>query len=199
LIYYPPLSKLQSVLPTVGVPFVQFFIQYGQEFSFPAELIAGICWQESHFGEALSPKGAGGTGDWSPGATIGHGRGLMQIDDRWHADWIDQLGSAGSPLWTDPASNIRYGTNLLSTYRLELQNDGVLDIRAQVAAYNSGVGGVLKALKAGENADYSTTGRNYAQSVLEYGSTWHLLAKNGQNIVDCDCVLCEYAAAAEVA
>ena len=53
------------------------------QYQIPPALIAGIGSRESHWGLALSPVGPTGTGD------NGHGRGLMQIDDRWHKDFIE--------------------------------------------------------------------------------------------------------------
>jgi len=64
-----------------------------------ASVAVAIIWaigsRESRWGLALSPPTPAGTGDY------GHGRGLMQIDDRWHPEFI---GSGG---WQDPQANIR--------------------------------------------------------------------------------------------
>jgi hypothetical protein len=63
--------------------------QWAVEIHFAAALyrldplvLAAIVERESRGGEALSPPGPAGVGDG------GHGRGLMQIDDRWHGLFV---------------------------------------------------------------------------------------------------------------
>lgn len=76
--------------------------QVANETGVPAEYLAGIMWRESAFGLALSPPGPTGTGD------NGHGRGLMQIDDRSFPDFTS------SDDWMDPYQNIKQGAAVLT-------------------------------------------------------------------------------------
>lgn len=122
-------------------------------------LVAAIGSRESRWGLALSPKGPHGKGDH------GHGRGLMQIDDRFHE-------FARSGKWQDPESNLEYGCALLVSYYHELGNttklpQGPVLMRAALAAYNSGCGNVRRALKAGRDVDYYTSGRDYSADVMD--------------------------------
>lgn len=100
-------------------------------------VIAAILEQESRGGDALSPVGPGGTGDG------GHGRGLMQIDDRFHPSFIAAKFDDGLPLWKDPTQNIMYGTRLLRR-NLDAAKGNML---AAIAAYNCGLSRVLRVLK----------------------------------------------------
>jgi hypothetical protein len=128
----------------------------------PPETIAGIMSRESRCGLALLPKKPGGnpagTGDG------GHGRGLMQIDDRAHEAFID------SGKWRDPKENIIYAVEVLNqSYRYlkkktDLQGD---DLRAAaIAGYNCGAGNVLRSVDEGESWDARTTGGDYSEDVL---------------------------------
>ncbi len=130
---------------------------YFEKGEFDAMDLAAICDRESRGGEALRPQGPGGTGDG------GHGRGLMQIDDRWHKDFIC------SGLWSKPEFNIFYAAGLL------LQNWNIFEDRpAAIAAYNCGPGNVRKALKAGLDVDAYTTGKNYSKDVLSRGDRFRM-------------------------
>ncbi len=88
--------------------------------------------------------------------TDGHGRGLMQIDDRWHGAWCQQ-----HQMGMDPQSNIDYGCMLL---RQNIDHfDG--DIRCGVAAYNAGQRGAQNGLNDSGNPDQYTTGGHYSERV----------------------------------
>ncbi|NET10990.1 MAG: SH3 domain-containing protein, partial [Symploca sp. SIO2B6] len=122
-------------------------------------VIAGIGSRESAWGHFLSPKGPTGTGDG------GHGRGLMQIDDRFHQSFIN------SGLWTDAKSNINYGIdNVLSNYYDYLDRVTSLEgkdlLRGAIAAYNAGPQSVLNAVNQGLDIDHYTTGQDYSWDVL---------------------------------
>lgn len=122
-----------------------------------AEIIAGIISRESGFGRLLSPKGPSGTGDY------GHGRGLMQIDDRYHGEFI----SSGA--WRDPSQNIMYGAKLLASYRNHALKAGVTPaeaLRVSLAGYNRGMSGAIASWKKGQDPDSGTTGKNYSRDVL---------------------------------
>jgi hypothetical protein len=122
-------------------------------------VIAGIGSRESHWGRLLSPAGPSGTGD------LGHGRGLMQIDDRFHIPFIN------SGKWRDPRENIQYGINevLAKNYDYLDRNtnlQGIELLRGALASYNAGLGNVLDAVSQGLDVDYYTTGQDYSADVL---------------------------------
>jgi hypothetical protein len=162
-------------------------------------LLAAIMDRESLGGDALIPKGPAGTGDWRfytdvltgkrhrIGA-LGHGRGLMQVDDRHHAEWIARLDGRGVPLWQKPFDNIAYGARLLAANRRFLVRalagyPPSVVAAAAVASYNCGLRGALRHLrklgpKAPElnllvAADASTTGCNYSRDVLSRRAAFH--------------------------
>ena len=121
----------------------------------PIAVVWAIGSRESHWGLALEPTGPTGTGDF------GHGRGLMQIDDRWHKDFI------ASGKWVDPVDNILYGCDVLRdnvrVFRAIARSNW---LRCSLAAYNCGMGNVRRALTAGRDVDYYTASRNYSADVL---------------------------------
>ncbi|MEB3229876.1 MAG: SH3 domain-containing protein [Leptolyngbyaceae bacterium] len=122
-------------------------------------VVAGIGSRESAWGRFLSPNGPTGTGDG------GHGRGLMQIDDRYHSAFIN------SGLWSDAKSNIDYAIdNVLSKNYDYLDANTSLAgtdlLRGAIAAYNAGLSSVTRALAQGLDIDYYTTGQDYSWDVL---------------------------------
>lgn len=129
------------------------------DFGFQPSLIGGIGSRESFWGLILNPPGPGGTGD------NGHGRGLMQIDDRAFPDWI------ATGQWRQPEKNIRFGCKVLADNRRffesRLAGSGDLFVRATVASYNAGPGNVIKAIRDGDDPDSRTTGRDYSRDVLD--------------------------------
>jgi hypothetical protein len=100
-------AVFRLALPSAGQPYADDILAVAKETDTPALLIAAFMEQESNYGKALSPPGPAGTGD------AGHGRGLMQIDDRGHPDFLAKTDSSGRPLWTIPIENIRYGVKVL--------------------------------------------------------------------------------------
>lgn len=87
----------------------------------------------------------------------GHGRGLMQIDDRSHKTWLDSHANG-----MDPESNIDYGCSILRSGIDYF--DG--DMRAGIAAYNCGAGNAQAGLREAGDPDKYTTGRHYSTRVL---------------------------------
>jgi len=129
-----------------------------QKHQWPPEIIAGILSRESRFGLILD---ADLTGD------AGHGHGLMQIDDRSFGDWL------ATNDWTDPATNIEKGAQILSGKYNYLAGQGLLDNlneadsqQAAIAAYNCGEGNVAKVLRSGADIDSRTAGGDYSADVL---------------------------------
>lgn len=126
------------------------------KFGVPAGIIAAVLSRESGGGRLLNPPGPGGTGD------AGHGRGLMQIDDRWH-----DFASSGA--WASATANIEYGTRLLASNYLTAVKKGapgMMAWRVALAGYNAGMGNALAGYQAG-NPDRSTAGGDYSRDVLE--------------------------------
>ncbi len=119
----------------------QRIAQWSNEIAVAAEehrvdplLIAAVIERESEGGESkcLDHPGPSGTGD------NGHGRGLMQIDDRANPAWI--MGAD----WRNPAINIEHGTMILRQCMFAL--GGV--VAAALAGYNAGPGKARRVVNA---------------------------------------------------
>jgi len=125
-------------------------------------ILAAIMDRESQGGDALKPPGAGGFGDG------GHGRGLMQIDDRSHTDFVSCRFGRNGLLWQDPAFNVLYAAKLL---RKNLDACGGKYPPA-IAGYNASMQRVMGILLNSvgdasiEQLDALTTGGNYVTDVL---------------------------------
>src|SRR5436309_11525230 len=87
----------------------------------------------------------------------GHGRGLMQIDDRSFGDWL-----AAHQDGLDPASNIDKGCSIL---RANIDHFGG-NVRSGVSAYNAGQGGAQRGITNFGDSDRFTTGGNYSTKVF---------------------------------
>lgn len=87
----------------------------------------------------------------------GHGRGLMQIDDRAHPDWL-----AANKDGLDPASNIDYACQLMS----DLVAHYAGDYHHALAAYNSGMGNVHRAMAHDLPDEEYTAHHNYATAII---------------------------------
>jgi soluble lytic murein transglycosylase-like protein len=123
------------------------------ETSVDPNLIVAIMDRESLCGDALMPVGSPqGVGDG------GHGRGLMQIDDRYHTDFCSDI-----TLWGDAYQNILYGATLLRSYQRKLGSQEM-----GIAAYNAGV---TKVRKSGytiiADLDKLTTHGDYVSDVMQ--------------------------------
>jgi transglycosylase-like protein with SLT domain len=135
-----------------------------------AHLLLAIVDRESNGGEALHPRGPGGTGDG------GHGHGLGQIDDRYHSTFLAAKGPDGALLWTDPAFNLLYAAKLLALNIHMFDGSGVNPQLPAIAAYNvlaKRVREVVRALPRPVTdevvvaaLDALTTGHNYVSDVL---------------------------------
>jgi soluble lytic murein transglycosylase-like protein len=125
-------------------------------------LICAVIDQESGGGVYLDARGKGDGG---------HGHGLMQIDSRWHREFID------TQPWGEPAVNIDYGAGLLASYIRQL--GGAVD--AGVCAYNAGPKRAREALQRAESDEpkerlrrlnYVTARGNYVSRVLTRLERW---------------------------
>jgi len=144
------------------------YMEYIREGAIRASVPVAVVWaigcRESRWGEALTPSGPAGTGDY------GHGRGLMQIDDRWHKAFTE------SEKWKDPAENIAYGCDVLRDnvrmFRTGYPTD--TGLRMAIAAYNCGPGNVRRAIRLGRDIDYFTAHRDYSADVLSRAGWFEL-------------------------
>lgn len=137
------------------------------------KILAGIMYRETAGGlspllDKIGPEGRGDNG---------HGRGLMQIDDRWWPGYINKN------TWQDPESNINFGAYVLHikimffTLKRNILPEEYKDRTEElgIAAYNAGEGRVLKAIRNGESPDSVTAHGNYLSAVLEYGEKYEAL------------------------
>ena len=165
--YRPHLNEVTAPVyhPTSYKPFIESVTaKYAW---LKPSIVAGIGSRESAWGLVLSPRGPAGTGDG------GHGRGLMQIDDRYHQTFIN------SGLWSNPQENIRYAIDqvLSRNYDSLARNtnlQGIDLLRGAIAAYNSGLTNVMKALGQGLDVDHYTTGQDYSWDVLNRAGWFQL-------------------------
>jgi hypothetical protein len=98
----------------------------------------------------------------------GHGRGVFQIDDRFHHDWLSKHGAAAPGKVPPLAAATELAATLLAgaldvARRHKLRGDAAVKFAA--CAYNAGVGGALNGLRRGD-PDLATTGHNYGSDVV---------------------------------
>lgn len=133
-------------------------------------LIFAMGSRESGWGLILRPPGPAGTGDFTPrkGGLPpdggGYGRGLMQIDYKYH-----EFARTGP--WRDGVKNIEYAAaEIMKNIRWQRSKWLALTktqaLRASIAAYNCGQGNVGRALSTGRDIDYFTAHRDYSADVL---------------------------------
>jgi hypothetical protein len=112
----------------------------------------------------------------------GHGRGVLQIDDRFHAPWLEAHAGCDVGTWEARHRSAlppgRVPTLTASTLKaIELLRSNVAFGRAQgvpkrdlirfaCAAYNAGAGGALAGVRAGD-VDARTAHGDYSADVLE--------------------------------
>jgi hypothetical protein len=153
---WEPLTKLQPLIEAVA-----------ESFELSPAVVGGILSRESGCGRLLGKGGnPPGTGDG------GHGRGLMQVDDRYWKGFLnlDQQGGE-EDAWRWPAFNLAFGCWLLrknmEAMREHFPGLGEDQVaRAALAAYNCGRGRVIKALAEGHDVDAGTTGGDYGRDVM---------------------------------
>jgi hypothetical protein len=147
------------------------------DFGLPPAIITALGSRESRWGLALNPKGPSGTSDLVPRPFLrphrsqslpadgrGFKRGLMQIDYDAH-----EFSRSGA--WQSPDANIRYACGLLREATTQIRRRTVLHgqalTRAALAAYNCGIGNVMRAVQHGFELDFYTAGRDYGHDVLD--------------------------------
>lgn len=101
----------------------------------------------------------------------GHGRGLLQIDDRSHRAWLQKVGAGtGCPPVGKAAT---YAIALLEANIAQAKAAGVpfgQRLRVAVAGYNCGMGNALAAWRGGD-VDARTAGGDYSADVLARART----------------------------
>ena len=125
----------------------------------------------------------------------GHGRGIMQIDDRtWRPEaiWNDPRQPIPRPAWvtsnnaSDPGANIAFACALLREdldvflFRNEPQDLNVLMPRRDpmswaLAAYNCGLGAEEYIQSHNLDPDAHTTHRDYSADILSRAQWWRTL------------------------
>jgi soluble lytic murein transglycosylase-like protein len=113
------LDPVASRLAATGVAFAPEITAAGRRYGLDPQLLAAVAAQET--GGPGSNAGHNIVGDG------GHGRGLFQIDDRWHA-------FASTPAAMEPTKNADYAARMISG--LLKQYGG--NVREALSAYNSG-------------------------------------------------------------
>lgn len=138
---------------------VECFKSAADKWNVDPVILAAICERESKGGAALMPIGPTGTGDG------GHGRGLMQIDDRTWGEWLS------THFWQSPIVNITKGAEILATNLLILKGY----MPGAICAYNAGPSAARRALIGTQDVperdkiaklDAVTAGHNYVSAVL---------------------------------
>lgn len=147
------MPNLTSILPQVTYAYTTGLMEYFQDSAVkhgvPVHILLAVASRETGIGTAEQFQMYKGD--------FGNGKGIMQIDQRWHSDFT----STYAP--NDHKANIEYGTSLLAQ-NLKA-NSG--DWRKAIAAYNAGQGNVNKAVRENRNVDYYTTGQDYSKDVLD--------------------------------
>ena len=113
------IDPVTSRLAADGVAYAPEIAGAARRYGVDPELLAAVAAQETGGPDTNAGRNVVGDG--------GHGRGLFQIDDRWHA-------FAGSPEAMDPAKNADYAAGMLSG--LLKQYGG--NVHEALSAYNSG-------------------------------------------------------------
>lgn len=114
-----PLGSLAGQLATEGVNYAPDIALAAAKYGLDPKLLAAVAAQET--------GGPGANGGRNVVGDGGHGRGLFQIDDRWH-----DFAKSGAAM--DPGANADYAAGMLSGL---LRRYGG-NVRAALSAYNSG-------------------------------------------------------------
>jgi Transglycosylase SLT domain len=149
------LGPLAGRLASEGVNYAPEIVSAAAKHGLDAQLLAAVAAQETG-----GPGANGGRNEVGDG---GHGRGLFQIDDRWH----DFAKTAAA---MDPAQNADYAAGMLSG--LLRRYDG--NVREALCAYNSGdprATGTSTTWGDGERLDYADSVMRHYQQLGGNGET----------------------------
>lgn len=120
----------------------------------PAGLLLAVASQETDMNDVVGDGG--------------HGRGLFQIDDRSHTDFLKRNGAGGVGGKPPTAVAALYAAGLLRWNLDYGASNGVRQgdrLRFMLSAYNAGAGGAIAGYREGDS-DRRTTGGDYGRSVL---------------------------------
>jgi peptidoglycan hydrolase-like protein with peptidoglycan-binding domain len=98
----------------------------------------------------------------------GHGRGLFQIDDRAHSEWLAQHGARRAGTKPPVGEAAEFAAALLESNRSFGKENNVRAkdlLKFACSAYNAGAGGALSGQQRGDS-DARTTGGDYGSDVL---------------------------------
>jgi hypothetical protein len=112
----------------------------------PAGLLLAVASRETDMEDIVGDKG--------------HGRGLFQIDDRFHADWLAAHGAPGAATTPRVEDAAEFAASMLASNRAFGSQNGVTGrdrIRFACSAYNAGPGGALEGHRSGD-CDRKMTG-----------------------------------------
>jgi peptidoglycan hydrolase-like protein with peptidoglycan-binding domain len=121
----------------------------------PAGLLLAVASRETDMEDIVGDKG--------------HGRGLFQIDDRFHAEWLAAHGAPGPATTPRVGDAVEFAASMLESNLAFAMQNGVPaadQVRFACSAYNAGPGGALTGQRSGD-CDRKTTGGDYGRDVLE--------------------------------
>lgn len=160
------MKAVENDLPWLG-KLRELIIPIAKSYGLDPAVVAAVVSRESGGGRLLGKRGnPADTGDH------GHGRGLMQADDRFWKGLLNLDSKGGEEdAWRYPAFNIAFGCWLLAknldALRAEFPGlDEGERLRAALAAYNCGLGRVMRALADKRDVDAATAGGDYGRDVL---------------------------------
>jgi len=143
-------------------------VAIAESYGLDPAMVAAVIGRESGGGRLLGKWGnPPDTGDH------GHGRGLMQADDRFWKGLLNlDATGAEEDAWRYPAFNIAFGCWLLKKNMDAISAKfPALDAESvtggALAAYNCGLGRVMALIGRGDDVDRHTTGRDYSRDVME--------------------------------
>ena len=141
----------------------------------PAGLLLAVASRETDMEDIVGDKG--------------HGRGLFQIDDRFHADWLAAHGAPGPGMTPRLQDAADFAASMLASNLAFAEQHGVPAadrLRFACSAYNAGPGGALEGQRGGD-CDRKTTGGDYGRDVLDRLSA--IQARNGTRPKSSDRIL----------
>ncbi len=150
-----PLGSLAGRLASEGVTYASDIVSAAVKHGLDPKLLAAVAAQETG-----GPGANGGRNEVGDG---GHGRGVFQIDDRWH----DFAKTAAA---MDPAQNADYAAGMLSGL-LKRYNGNV---KEALSAYNAGdphAKGTSTSWGDGEKLDYADSVMRHYQQLGGNGET----------------------------
>lgn len=132
------------------MPYEEIFQRVAEKYGLDWRLLMEQCFRESRF----DPLAVGAANDM----------GLMQIIPSTWDEWAPKVG-VFDPF--DPESNITVAAAYLAWIKEQLQKAGRPEPYWMLAAYNWGIGNVLRLLREGKTwKDVPEIRRNYATSII---------------------------------